>query len=175
MKLSDIKTLQKVSMEYKIPVSTLKTRLKSTNFNLIEDVDFRRMGKGQGVLLTPKGVEKITKTKGEIKMNIKKIKNGLIVLGVSIINSKTVLAAPDAATVTAKVNAGLAVIQGILTGIIVVVGVIAALKVIISKLPSLDDPHVKNEMWQSVGTIGLAVAVGGSLVWLIPWVYALFQ
>lgn len=59
--------------------------------------------------------------------------------------------------------------------LVVVVGVIAALKVIISKLPSLDDPHVKNEMWKSIGTIGLAVAVGGSLVWVIPWVYGLFQ
>ena len=108
-------------------------------------------------------------------MNFKKIKSSLVVVGVSIINSKTVLAASDASTVTAKVNQGLAVIQGVLTGIIVVVGVIAALKVIISKLPSLDDPHVKNEMWKSIGTIGLAVAVGGSLVWVIPWVYGLFQ
>lgn len=111
-------------------------------------------------------------------MNIKRIKSSLIatcVIGSSFISSITVLAAPDAATVTGKVNAGLGVIKGILTGIIVVVGVIAALKVIISKLPSLDDPHVKNEMWKSVGTIALAVAVGGSLVWLIPWVYKLFE
>lgn len=111
-------------------------------------------------------------------MNIKKIKSSLVavyVSGITIINSIPVLATSDEATVIAKVNQGLAVIQGVLTGIIVVVGVIAALKVIISKLPSLDDPHVKNEMWKSVGTIGLAVAVGGSLVWLIPWVYGLFQ
>jgi len=108
-------------------------------------------------------------------MNFKKIKSSLVLVGVSIINSKTVLAASDESTVTAKVNQGLMVIQGVLTGIVVVVGVIAALKVIISKLPSLDDPHVKNEMWKSVGTIGLAVAVGGALVWFIPWVYGLFQ
>jgi len=110
--------------------------------------------------------------------NMKKIKSSLVaayVAGVSIVNSIPVLAASDEATVTAKVNQGLSVIQGVLTGIIVVVGVIAALKVIISKLPSLDDPHVKNDMWRSVGTIGVAVAVGGSLVWLIPWVYGLFQ
>jgi len=96
-------------------------------------------------------------------------------VGVSLLNSRLVLAASDAATVTTKVNQGLLVIRGVLSGIIVVVGVIAALKVVISKLPSLDDPHVKNDMWRSLGTIGLAVAVGGSLVWLIPWVYGLFQ
>jgi len=107
-----------------------------------------------------------------------KIKGRLVasyVVGVSLLNSIPVLAASDAATVTTKVNQGLLVIRGVLSGIIVVVGVIAALKVVISKLPSLDDPHVKNDMWRSLGTIGLAVAVGGSLVWLIPWVYGLFQ
>ena len=107
-----------------------------------------------------------------------KIKSSLVavyVVGIALINVTQVFAISDAQTVTNKVNQGLAIIRGVLTGIIVVVGVIAALKVIISKLPSLDDPHVKNEMWKSVGTIGLAVAVGGSLVWLIPWVYGLFQ
>lgn len=108
-------------------------------------------------------------------MNYKKIKSGLVLVGVSILNSKTVFAASDASVVTTKVNHGLSIIQGALTGLIVVVGVIAALKVIISKLPSLDDPHVKNEMWRSVGATGLAVAVGGALVWFIPWVYGLFQ
>ena len=37
-------------------------------------------------------------------MNFKKIKTSLVVVGVSIINSKMVLAASDASTVTAKVN-----------------------------------------------------------------------
>jgi len=67
MKLSDIKTIQEVSLEYNIPVPTLKTRLNLTSFDLIENVDFKRMGKGQGVLLSPSGVKKITKTKGEHK------------------------------------------------------------------------------------------------------------
>lgn len=65
MKLSDIKTIQEVSLEYNIPVPTLKTRLNLTSLGLIEGEDFRRMGKGQGVLLSPSGVKKITKTKGE--------------------------------------------------------------------------------------------------------------
>lgn len=65
MKLIDIKTIQEVSLEYNIPVPTLKTRLNLSSFNLIENEDFRRMEKGQGVLLSPSGVQKITKTKGE--------------------------------------------------------------------------------------------------------------
>lgn len=60
MKLSDIKTIQDVALEYDIPVATLKTRLTLKSFNMIEGEDFRRMGKGQGVLLSPKGVKKIT-------------------------------------------------------------------------------------------------------------------
>ena len=61
MKLSDIKTLQEVSREYDIPVETLKTRLTLKSFNLIENEDYRRMGKGQGIIFSPSGVEKITK------------------------------------------------------------------------------------------------------------------
>jgi len=64
MKLLDIKTIQEVSLEYNIPVSTLKTRLKLVSFELIENVDFRRMGKGQSVLLSPMGVKKIIKSRG---------------------------------------------------------------------------------------------------------------
>jgi hypothetical protein len=66
MKLLDIKTIQEVALEYKIKVDTLKGRLKLTSFGLIENVDFRRMGKGQSILLSPVGVKKITKTRGNI-------------------------------------------------------------------------------------------------------------
>ena len=61
MKLSEIKTLQDVAKEYDIPLNTLQTRLKSKTFNLIENEDFRRMGKGQSILLSPEGVKKIVK------------------------------------------------------------------------------------------------------------------
>lgn len=67
MKLSDIKTIQEVAVEYNIPVATLKTRLTLPNFGLIETIDYRRMGKGQGVLLSPKGVTKITRNRRDIK------------------------------------------------------------------------------------------------------------
>jgi hypothetical protein len=67
MKLSDIKTLHEVSLQYNIPVATLKTRLTLPNFEMIENVDFRRMGKGQGVLFSPEGVKKIIKSSWDIK------------------------------------------------------------------------------------------------------------
>lgn len=70
MKLSDIKTIQEVAVEYNIPVTTLKTRLTLPNFGLIENIDYRKMGKGQGVLLSPKGVNKITKNRRNIKDEI---------------------------------------------------------------------------------------------------------
>ncbi|MBU3195632.1 hypothetical protein KPL26_03000 [Clostridium algidicarnis] len=60
MKLSDIKTIKDVALEYNIPVPTLKTRLTLKSLNMIEGEDYRRMGKGQSVLLSPQGVEKIT-------------------------------------------------------------------------------------------------------------------
>ena len=59
MKLSDIKTIQDVALEYNIPVPTLKTRLTLKSLNMIESEDYRRMGKGQSVLLSPEGVKKI--------------------------------------------------------------------------------------------------------------------
>lgn len=60
MKLSDIKTLQEVALEYHIPVTTLKTRLTLKSRNLIEGEDYRHMGKGQSILFSPQGVKKIT-------------------------------------------------------------------------------------------------------------------
>ena len=67
MLLTDIKTLQQISAEYNIPVPTLKTRLKLLNFEMIENVDFRRMGVHQGILFSPKGVMKITRTGLDVK------------------------------------------------------------------------------------------------------------
>lgn len=61
MKLSDIKTLKDISLEYKIPIDTLKTRLTLKSFQMIEGTDYRRMGTGQGILFSPTGVKKITK------------------------------------------------------------------------------------------------------------------
>jgi len=61
MNLSDIKTLKDISLEYNIPIPTLKTRLTLTSFELIENLDYRKMEGRQGTLLSPSGVEKIIK------------------------------------------------------------------------------------------------------------------
>jgi hypothetical protein len=90
-------------------------------------------------------------------------------------NTGIVSAASDAGEVQSKLNQGLTTIKVVITSIIAIVGVIAAAKIVISKLPSLDDPNMKNEMWRGVGMVGAAVAAGGALTWLIPWIYALFQ
>lgn len=56
MKLTDIKTLTEVSEQYKIPLKTLQSRLK----NLEENIEYKKLGKGQSTLLSPQGIEKIT-------------------------------------------------------------------------------------------------------------------
>lgn len=63
MKLKDITTIQKVSLDYGIPVSTLVTRLTLKSLKLIEGDDYKRMGKGQSVLISPEGVKKLIKKK----------------------------------------------------------------------------------------------------------------
>jgi len=61
MNLTDIKSLQDISKEFGIPVTTLQTRLKLKSLNLVEGEDYRRMGIGQSVIFSPEGVKKITK------------------------------------------------------------------------------------------------------------------
>ena len=61
MKLSDIKTLKQISNEHNIPVVTLKKRIKLKSFDMIENEDYRSLGPRQATLLSPEGIEKITK------------------------------------------------------------------------------------------------------------------
>lgn len=77
--------------------------------------------------------------------------------------------------VKSKLNSGFTAIQGVLTGIVVVIGVIAAIKIFLKYMPSLDDPHSKNEMWKSIGGVGVAVGGAAAAVWLVPWIFSLFQ
>ena len=90
-------------------------------------------------------------------------------------NTGLVKAASDAGEVQSKLNQGLTSIKVVITSIIAIVGIIAAAKIVIAKLPSLDDPNMKNEMWRGIGMVAAAVAAGGALTWLIPWIYGLFQ
>ena len=61
MKLSDIKTLKEISDQYNIPVVTLKKRINYKSFEMIEGIDYKSLGERQATLLSPEGIEKITK------------------------------------------------------------------------------------------------------------------
>jgi len=61
MKLSDIKTLQEVARDYNISFHTLQTRLSSKSLNMIEGIDYKKLGQRLPTLLSPEGIEKITK------------------------------------------------------------------------------------------------------------------
>ncbi|MGU8478446.1 hypothetical protein ACV3QH_14445 [Clostridium perfringens] len=61
MKLKDIKTLREVAKENNISVFTLKTRLESKNFGLIDGEDFKKLGDRKPILLSPSGIKKILK------------------------------------------------------------------------------------------------------------------
>lgn len=93
----------------------------------------------------------------------------------------TVLSVPDVlhatattAQVKSKLKTGVTAIQSVLTGLVVVVGIIATQKIVVKHLPSIDDPHVKNEMWKAIGGVMLAVIGGAALIWIVPWIYSLF-
>lgn len=83
-------------------------------------------------------------------------------------------AAESTDTVQTKLKSGATAFQTVLTGIVVVVGIAAALKIVVKHLPGIDDPHVKNEMWKSIGGVLMAIAASAALIWIIPWVYSLF-
>lgn len=74
-----------------------------------------------------------------------------------------------------KIEQGLQQVQAFLTGLIVAVGICAGVWIVIKKLPGIDDPMVKNELFRGVGMVLAGVAVGAALVWLVPWVFNLFQ
>lgn len=77
--------------------------------------------------------------------------------------------------VQSRVNTALTTVQSVLTGLIVTVGIVVALWVIIKRMPSADDPQEKNEVYKSVGRVIGLVAIGAAIVWIVPWVYSLFQ
>ena len=47
------------------------------------------------------------------------------------------------------------------------------MKKFIKDLPSIDDPQEKNTMYKALGTALRVTALGGALVWLVPWAYGL--
>lgn len=95
-------------------------------------------------------------------------------LSLTLLQAQTVLAA-DGGEVQSKVNQAANTIKGVLTGILVIVGICVALFIIIKRLPSADDPREKSEVYHAVGRVAGLVALGAAIVWLLPWVYSLFQ
>lgn len=87
----------------------------------------------------------------------------------------TLSVSANAGEVSNKLNQAGNQIQSILTGLLVLVGVCVALFIIIKKLPIIDDPREKSELFRSVGSVAGAVAVGAAVVWLLPWVFSLFN
>lgn len=77
--------------------------------------------------------------------------------------------------VQTKLNSGFRAIQTVLTGIAVIVAVVAAIKVFVKAMPALDDPVVKNEMWKSIGGVGVAVGGAAAAVWIVPWIFNIFS
>lgn len=98
----------------------------------------------------------------------------LITLSIVFVPDVVALAASDG-QVKQKLKSAAKSIQGVLTAIVVLVGIIAALMILVKKMPSIDDPHSKNEMWKSIGNVGMAVGAAAAVIWLLPWMYGLFK
>lgn len=81
----------------------------------------------------------------------------------------------DGGEVSKKINNALTIAQGILTGVIVSVGICVSLWIIIKGMPNMSNPHEKNEVYKSLGATWGLVAIGGAIVWFVPWIYSLFQ
>ena len=60
MELNDIMTLSEVSKKYKISSSTLRDRVSSSK-DLIEGIDYKKLGPRMPTIFSPQGVKKIIK------------------------------------------------------------------------------------------------------------------
>ena len=98
-----------------------------------------------------------------------KLESAVVALGMLVMTNPVFAATDPAAKLVEAANT----IKGVLTALIVVVGGIACAKIVIKYLPSIDDPQEKNIMYKSLGTALLVTALGGALVWLVPWAYGL--
>ena len=110
---------------------------------------------------------------------IMKLKNKLtqFTVGVSALTALTypTVAYASATEVQSRLTEAGNTIQQLLTGLIVIVGICVALWIIIKRMPSADDPQEKSEVYKAVGRVLGLVAIGAAIVWVVPWVYSLFQ
>lgn len=107
-----------------------------------------------------------------IKNNFTKIYLGVVTF---IVASNSSMVHAQASEVQGRIEGALGAVQGVLTGLIVTVGIVVALFIIIKRMPSADDPQEKNEVYKAVGRVLGLVAIGAAVVWVVPWVYSLFQ
>ncbi|MFL2138960.1 CagC family type IV secretion system protein [Desemzia sp. FAM 23991] len=108
-----------------------------------------------------------------------KLKNKLtqFTVGVSALTALTypTVVYASATEVQSRLTEAGNTIQQLLTGLIVIVGICVALWIIIKRMPSADDPQEKSEVYKAVGRVLGLVAIGAAIVWVVPWVYSLFQ
>lgn len=97
------------------------------------------------------------------------------VMALSTLGINNPVSASNAGEVQSRINNAFSTIQGVLTGLIVTVGIVVALFIVIKRMPSADDPQEKNEVYKAVGRVLGLVAIGAAIVWVVPWVYSLFQ
>ena len=115
----------------------------------------------------------------EAKSKISRMKSKLALAGttamMTLLSASPVLADASAGQVQSKITNVAHVVQGVLTGLNVVVGICVALFIILKRMPDADDPREKSEVYHAVGRVAGLVALGAAIVWLLPWVYSLFQ
>jgi len=104
----------------------------------------------------------------------KKLQN-LYIAGTTLASTLALNNPVYASDVQGRVNNAFSQIQTVLTGLIVTVGIVVGLFIIIKRMPSADDPQEKNEVYKAVGRVLGLVAIGAAIVWVVPWVYGLFQ
>ncbi|MFC5714394.1 CagC family type IV secretion system protein [Thalassorhabdus alkalitolerans] len=81
--------------------------------------------------------------------------------------------APSGAEVESRLESAGATIQGILTGLVVLVGVIFAIWRVITGFASMHNPHEKEQVYRTLGSIALLTAVGAAMIWIVPWAWDL--
>ncbi|MCY8737569.1 CagC family type IV secretion system protein [Bacillus haynesii] len=97
------------------------------------------------------------------------------VLLLTVVFPESSYAASSTGQVKSKLNKGILAIQSVCTAIIVAIGVFAGSKIVGKFMPSLDDPHSKQEMWKSLGGVSVAVICGAAIPWILPWLFSLFK
>lgn len=107
-------------------------------------------------------------------MKLSKFKKGFLVFSyvslLMFLMSDFAFAAGDPG---AKVNAAILKIQVVLQLLIGGVGVCSGTWIVLKKMPALDDPHTKNEMFKGVGLVLGAVFIASAMIWLVPWVMSI--